>query len=153
MNGAAATEEDGNIARPPCYHCGEPYTSGNAGQLRLPSLQRDACLLHVSEHVLHLRGAPILKAITIGCVSAAVGNDCLSDGLSNVAISVILPGRYPRPVPVRGVSRTSCAAVVVAMTTGTVAGQACRREPHSEIARILRADNGFEVWCDETAQE
>jgi hypothetical protein len=33
----------------------------------LPPLQRDACLLHVSEHVLRLRGAPTLNAlITIG---------------------------------------------------------------------------------------
>ena len=52
-------------------------------------------------------------------------------------------------VPVRGVFRTGCAAAVVAITTGTVAAQACRREPHSEIVRILRADNGFEVSCDE----
>ena len=67
MNEAAVTEQDGNSARPPCYHCGEPYTSVNAVRhtepvsCALPSLQRDACLLHVSEHVLRLRGAPILK--------------------------------------------------------------------------------------------
>jgi len=30
MNGAAVTEQDGNSARPPCYHCGESYTSVNA---------------------------------------------------------------------------------------------------------------------------
>jgi len=28
MNDAAVvTEQDGDSARPPCYHCGEPYTS------------------------------------------------------------------------------------------------------------------------------
>jgi hypothetical protein len=53
MNDAAVTEQDG-------------------GSARLPSLQRDARLLHVPEHVLRLRGAPTLKAITIGCISAAV---------------------------------------------------------------------------------
>jgi hypothetical protein len=29
-NEAAVTEQHGNSARPPCYHCGEPYTSVNA---------------------------------------------------------------------------------------------------------------------------
>ena len=64
---AAVTEGDDNDARPPCYHCGEPYTSVNAVRHTepvscvLPSLQRDACLLHVPEHVLRLRGAPILR--------------------------------------------------------------------------------------------
>jgi hypothetical protein len=49
-------------------HVGECRSTHRAGQLRrLPSLQRDACLLHVSEHVLRLRGAPTLKGgITIG---------------------------------------------------------------------------------------
>ena len=48
-------------------HVGECRSTHRAGRLRrLPSLQRDACLLHVSEHVLRLRGAPTLKAaITI----------------------------------------------------------------------------------------
>ena len=41
---------------------GECRPTHRARQLRrLPSLQRDARLLHVSEHVLRLRSAPILK--------------------------------------------------------------------------------------------
>jgi hypothetical protein len=30
MNEAAVTEQDGNSARLPCYHCGESYTSVDA---------------------------------------------------------------------------------------------------------------------------
>jgi hypothetical protein len=30
MDEAALTEQDGNGARPPCYHCGERYTSVDA---------------------------------------------------------------------------------------------------------------------------
>jgi hypothetical protein len=33
----------GDVARPPCFHCGEPYTPGNAARHAEP-VDCDACL-------------------------------------------------------------------------------------------------------------